>query len=95
MLIDVSYNLTKTLKVRRVVEGPYRVLRQDQHTFFIHREELNEWIIAYRVAIAGQPAGVPPNPTESASAIDIQDRSIAGTSLMLDEILDRYFNDDV
>lgn len=71
VLTDVSDGVTKIPKLGHAVEGHYQGLRQNQHTVFIQRKELIEWITVDRAAIALWQTGMPPLPLESASEVDV------------------------
>lgn len=57
--IDISDGVTKTSKLKHDVDGPYRVLEEDQLTVVIHRKELVEKITAFRVALAHKSSDAP------------------------------------
>lgn len=83
MFIDVLDCVTIAPKLKHPVEGPYRVLGQDQHTVLIQCKELVFRNTADRVVLAPRPTGVPSIPPESASKINIQDSNLEGTQWLL------------
>lgn len=96
MFIDVFNDVTMIPKLGRAVEGPYGMLKQDQHTGVIQRKELFQRSTADdKVALSPWPTGMPAIPPELPSTMDIQDRILRGAPWLFYRILDQYLNDDV
>lgn len=107
MFIDVLDGVAKTPEKHAVGEPsreleqdqhsvgePSRKLEQDQHTGVIQRMELAEWIVAYRVALAPLPTGVPQVPPKWTVVADIQNKNLEDTPWLLHKILDNCLKDE-
>lgn len=95
MFIDVSDSVTKRQKVKHAVEGPFRVLGQEQHTVAIQHKDLDENFTADRVSVAPSLAGVRSKPQKSASTMGSQNKNFEWKLWFLHGILDCYLKENV
>lgn len=94
VFIDVSDGVANSSKLRHELEGPYRVLGQDQRTMVIQRTEPIEGTIADWVTPAHQPSTVPPIPPEPAPDLDIPNKNFEGILWLFHGILDQHLKNE-